>query len=184
MTDTAPDTGTDTPADDTQPVPDTETTDWKAEAEKAKALQRKWEDRAKANSNAAKELEELRKASMSDMEKALAEAKDAGRAEALALAGAKVARAEFKAALGDRLDADGFEALMSGLDLAAFLNEDGDVDAEKIGAFADRITPRPAEQASGFAGIDLGQGTRTSTSDMALNGDPILDTVKQKLGIR
>ncbi len=180
MTDTAPaDTATEPEA--TPDATDTDSTDWKAEAEKAKALQRKWEDRAKANSKAATELEELRKSHMTETEKAIEQAKAEGRAEALAEAGSKVARAEFKAALGDRLDADGFEALMAGLDLAAFLNDQGDVDAEKITAFVDRIAPRPTEDT--FAPIDMGQGART-TGSMPLNGDPILDTVKQKLGIR
>ena len=44
--------------------------DWQAEAEKWRALARKHEDRAKANSSAADKLAELENASKSDLEKA------------------------------------------------------------------------------------------------------------------
>lgn len=56
-----------------QPEPEKET-DWKAEAEKWKALSRKNEETAKANSAAAKKLAELEEANQSEIEKAQARA--------------------------------------------------------------------------------------------------------------
>jgi hypothetical protein len=61
--------------------------DLAAEVAKWKAIARKHEDRAKANAGAAKELENVRQASMSDIEKAVAMARDEARAQALLEAG-------------------------------------------------------------------------------------------------
>ncbi len=52
-------------------------TDWQAEAEKWKSLSREWEKKAKATKNAAKELEELKQAQMTEQEKAIARAEAA-----------------------------------------------------------------------------------------------------------
>jgi len=56
--------------------------DWEAEYKKAVEQSRKWEARAKANSGAAKELDDLKRASMTDAEKVDAATKRAERAEA------------------------------------------------------------------------------------------------------
>lgn len=56
--------------------------DWKAEYEKAVAQSRKWEQRSKDNAAAAKELDEMRKQSMSDAERAESEKARADKAEA------------------------------------------------------------------------------------------------------
>lgn len=56
--------------------------DWKAEYEKVLAQSRKWEQRSKDNAAAAKELDEMRKQSMSDTERAEAEKARADEAEA------------------------------------------------------------------------------------------------------
>ena len=73
---------TDAPA--TEAPAQTETVDWQAEAEKWKAQARKNEERAKTNATAAKELETLRASTMTEQEKAVTEARDAGRLEAFA----------------------------------------------------------------------------------------------------
>lgn len=56
--------------------------DWKAEYEKVLAQSRKWEQRSKDNAAAAKELDEMRKQSMSDAERAESEKARADKAEA------------------------------------------------------------------------------------------------------
>jgi hypothetical protein len=69
-------------------------TDWQAEAEKWKTLARKNEERAKSNATAAKELEKVRTAAMTEQEKAVAEAEQRGRTAALA--DAESARVELR----------------------------------------------------------------------------------------
>ena len=56
--------------------------DWKAEYEKVLAQSRKWEQRSKDNAAAAKELDEMRKQSMSDADRAESEKARADKAEA------------------------------------------------------------------------------------------------------
>lgn len=153
--------------------------DWKSEAEKFKSLSRKHEERAKANATAATELEKLRVSSMNDQERAVAEAKLAGRTEALVEAGAKVAAAEIRAAAAGRFASTQVETLLQSLDLRAFLDDAGEVDRAKVSSFIDGIAPQPSEDR---AFPDLGQGSRTPNH--ALNGDPLLRDLKSHLGIR
>lgn len=168
-----------------------------AELEKWKTLARKHEDRSKTNSEAAKqvealkaELEQFRQASMSETERALAKAtKDAearGRAEALTAVGQRLVKAEFKAlAAGAIPDLDG---VLDDLNLAKFIGQDGEPDTKAIEAAVKRLTPpKPAEPEPAAPLVtpgprpDLTQGTRTT---MPLNGEPILDAVMRKVGIR
>lgn len=183
------------PATDTAAALLAEVEKHKTEAAKYQALMRKQETRAKENSDAAKqvealkaELEQFRQASMSETEKALAKAtKDAeakGRADALTAVGQRLVRAEFKAlAAGNIPDLDG---VLDDLNLAKFIGQDGEPDTKAIEAAVKRLTPPPPpaepEQRTTAPGPrpDLTQGTR---QNMPLNGDPILDAVKQKLGI-
>lgn len=185
-----------TPAPADKPATDTAAA-LLAEVEKWKTLARKHEDRAKGNSDAAKkaealqaELEQFRQASMSEQEKALAKAtKDAeakGRAEALGAVGQRLVRAEFRAlAAGAIPDLDG---VLDDLNLSKFIGSDGEPDTKAIEAAVKRLTPPPPPAAPEVPTTapgpvprpDLTQGSRTS---MALNGDPLLDSVKQKLGI-
>lgn len=119
-TDTGDDTstGTDTGTDDAASGDDTD-----GEA-KWKAMARKHEKEAKA---ARAEADKLRKASLSDQEKAIEEARESGRVEANAAATLKVVAAELKAA---GVAADD----VADLDLSKFLTEDGEVDADKVAA--------------------------------------------------
>lgn len=185
MSDTAPDTGTDTTTTttdaggdaDTGGAPDTgatdDTVDWKAEAEKYKALSRKHEERAKANANAAKERDELRQASMSEQEKAVEAAKQEARTEVLAELGGELVDAAVRAAVAGRnIDAD---ALLDGLDRARFITEDGKANTEAIAAWVDRIAPK-----SDAGVIDLGQGARGAAATSS--GDPLLEAVKSLTG--
>lgn len=185
MSDTAAETATTETSTSTDAATETaETFDWKAEAEKWQALAKKNESRAKANAEAAKELEQVRQQSMSDTEKAVAQAKLDGRAEAMALVGAKLASAEIRAAAAGRLTAEQLETLTEGLNYAVFLDEEGDVDAKKVARFVDGIAPAKAEDNPAPAPVfpDLGQGARGSASStMALNGDPLLKAVQDKL---
>lgn len=159
-----------------------------ADLEKWKGLARKHEDRAKANSQSAKELEEFRQSQMSEQEKAVAEAIARARADTLAEVGSALVDAEVKtaaaraAADGRQIDAD---ALLEGLNRSAFLTEDGKPDSDAIAKWIDRIAPKAEAPQEPKAPMfpDLGQGAR-GKQDMALNGDPLLRDVKAKLGIQ
>ncbi|GLZ62869.1 hypothetical protein [Micromonospora sp. NBRC 107095] len=156
----------------------TESVDWQAEAEKWKTQSRKQEERAKANSAAARELEQLRASQMSEAEKIAAEAEQRGRSAALAEVGQRLVRAEFAARSGGRIGAE----VLDDLNLAKFLTEDGDVDTTAIDKAVARLAPAPPEEPTRKPGPrpDLSQGSSSTT---ALNGDPLLDDLKSKLGI-
>lgn len=184
MTDVAPDTGTDATTQDT--TSDTDTVDWKAEAEKYQALQRKWEDRAKVNANAAKELEQVKASSMTEQERAVAEAVAAARQQTLSEVGGRLAAAEIRVAAAGRLDDHQLDTILDTVNLAKFLDEDGEVDQAKVASFVDGIAPAPAPEQDDllaqFQSVDLGQGARGK--DLPLNGDPLLNAVRDRLNIK
>lgn len=163
MAEATADTATDTTPEPTDTDTETSDTDLQAEVDKWKALAKKHEDRAKGNAAKARELEELQKAQMTDTERAVAEARDAGRSEALMQVGARLVDAEFRvAAAGRPIDVD---ALLEGLDRTKFLTDDGEPDTDAVAAWVDRIAPAVTEPDPGapLSSLDLGQGTRQST---------------------
>lgn len=116
----------------------------------------KYRTEAKAN---AKRLEELEKQSMTETEKAIAEAKNAARAEVLGEVGSKLVDAEVRAAAAGRnVDVD---ALLEGLDRRRFITEDGEANRDDIVKWVDRIAPKGDERPSP---IDMGQGTRPNNN--------------------
>lgn len=157
----------------------TDSTDWKAEAEKFKTLARKQEERAKANAAAAKELETFRQQSMTDTEKAVEAARNEGRSEGARQASERIVRADIRAAAAGRnVDVD---ALLDGVNFGRFLDDDGESDIKAINAWMDRIAPLGEEKPK--PRLDLGQGARGGQQNAALNGDPLLRDLKQTLGI-
>lgn len=182
MSDTAPDTGTEDTTTTTETAPDTDTApDLAAEVEKWKKQARKHEERAKANATAAQELDTLRQQSMTEQERAVDEARTEARASALAEVGGRVAAAEIRAAAAGRMAPEQLDVLLDGLNVTRFLDESGEVDRDKVAAFVDGIAPKTTDDQS-FP--DLGQGTRSTQQQMALNGDPLQRTLERKLGIR
>lgn len=126
--------------------PQGDETDWKAEA-------RKWEQRAKDNHRAASELEKQRKASMTEAERAVVEAREQGRTAAVQEYGRRLATSEIRAEAA----AAGAEVggVFDYLDLARFVGEDGEPDAKAIKTFVATL-PRKTEVPPSFDG-----GTRT-----------------------
>lgn len=193
MTTDAPGTGTqpdptNTPPSDDTPPPDTGTqpTDWEAEAKKWQELARKHEARAKANAAAAKERDELKQSMMSEQEKAIEQARNEARVAALREAGAKIAAAEVRAAAAGRLADEQLNTLLEGLNLAAFINDDGEVDTDKVRKFVDGIAPAAPDGAAPPS-FDLGQGPRgnrpPSTGGHALSGTQFETDLRRKLGV-
>lgn len=134
------DTGTDAPTEelDTEPAP-SETDPsaaLKAELEKWKHQARENEKRAKANAQAAKELEEFRKAQMTETEKAIAEAAARTRSEVVAELSSKIVAADIRAALTGVVPDPA--AIIEDLNLAKYVTESGDVDAKAVAALREK----------------------------------------------
>lgn len=110
--------------------------DWKAEYEKVLAQSRKWEQRSKDNAAAAKELDEMRKQSMSDAERAESEKARADKAEAKL---AEYERAAERAAIVAEV------AAAKGVD-AEWLGRMAGDDREAIEANADYIASKLSGQ--------------------------------------
>lgn len=127
----------------------------------------------KAAKAATAELEKLRKLTMSETEKAIAEAKASARAELMAEVGAeRVENAVRAATAGRNVDAD---ALLDGLDRARFLTDDGKPDTQKITEWVDRIAPK-GQTPPKPAAKDIGQGARPG----ATGASQILDRSELK----
>lgn len=117
----------------------------------------KYRTEAKA---AATALEKQRQASMSEAEKAVAEAERRGRSEAAGEYGKRLATSEIKAvAATEGADLTG---VFDYLNLARFVTDDGEPDADAIGKFVAGL-PRKGNPAPSFDG-----GTRQS---VATKGD-------------
>lgn len=138
---------------------------------------RKWEKRAKDNAAAKTELEELRKKSMTDQERAVAEAVEAAKAEARRDAASKLVSAEVRAAAAQRLTGDQAAALAESLDPAKFVTDDGDVDSDAVKAFVAAITPEPSTNDGAPPPPDLGQGRRGSGAGST--SDPLEQALSQ-----
>lgn len=115
----------------------------------------------RARKVAERELANLRKAAMSDQERAVAEAKAAGLAEAARTAAPRLVRAEFRAAAAGQVDKQALDAYLEDVDLTKFVTDDGEPDLKAIEARIKRLGGgRPA---------DFDGGARTSApgpSDM------------------
>lgn len=103
------------------------------------AGQRALADERRARKVAERELAALKKAAMTDQEKAVAEAKAAGLAEANKAAGPRLVRAEFRAAAANRVDKETLDAYLEDVDLAKFLDDAGEPDAKAIEARIKRL---------------------------------------------
>ncbi|WP_113699176.1 hypothetical protein [Nonomuraea lactucae] len=144
-------TGENTPPANQPPAPPAQEgteTDWKAEA-------RKWEKRAKENSSAAEELDKVRKASMSEQEKAVEKARKEGETTATVAAGRKLAEAKFETALARKgLDLGDAADL---IDVGKFVDDKGDVDDAAIKKAVDKLA-KLAPKAPPSSGGDFGGG--------------------------
>ena len=140
-------------------TPPTEPQDWEAEATRLReelSKARKWEERAKENSAAAKAAEKARLDAMSEQDRAIEEARQSARTEATTAFGKRLARTEFDA-LAARRNADFDTApALEYVDLGKFVGEDGEPDTKAITAAVERLVPARADGPPSFDG-----GTRT-----------------------
>lgn len=139
MTEAAPEAAA--PAQEPQPdtpateQPKADDTDWKAEA-------RKWEQRAKENKQAAAELEKQRQASMTEAERAVAEAEQRGRSAAATDFGKRLATSTIRATAAEA-GAD-LAGVFDYLDLSRFVGDDGEPDDKAIKAFVTGLPKKDA----------------------------------------
>lgn len=144
-----------------------------------------WKANARKNENTAKtalaELEKLRTASMSEQEKAVAEAFGKGKAEAASAIQLERVRDKIEAKAGGKLaDPEDAAALLG--DLSRFVQDDGTIDTSGIGQAVDNLVkskPYLSVQPGNGSGEGgpRGQGSRTTPTQ-----DPLLDAVQRAVG--
>jgi hypothetical protein len=115
---------------------------------------RKWEERAKENTAAAKAAEKARMDAMSEQERAIEEARQSARTEAATNYGKRLATSEIRAAAAS--DGRDVSGVFDYLDLGRFVTEEGEPDEKAIKAFVDQL-PKKDPGAPSFDG-----GTRTT----------------------
>lgn len=109
------------------------------------------------------ELAEIKKSQQTPAEQALAEAREAGKAEAIKESSSKAATAIFRVALqAQGHDEKDIDDLVENFNVANFIGEDGDVDTDKLSTFAKRFTP--AGTADDKRRRDFGGGHRNGSS--------------------
>lgn len=103
------------------------------------------------------ELDALKKSSMTDSEKLIADAKDAGRAEASATFGTRLVKSEFIAQAAKHNPAFDTAKILDDLNLARYVDDDGEPDTKAIAEAVTRLVPA----AGGTIPQSLDLGTRT-----------------------
>lgn len=160
--------------------------------EKGEKALEAWKQRARAAEKEAKRVKELetelakfREETMSETEKAIAQARQESRAEALAEVNRRLVTAELRAAAGGRLNDP--EDAVRFIDLEQFeVGTDGEVDRTAVAAaVAELVKKKPylAVGATRPAG-DADQGARTGLNTPIGGDDQLLRDIKTKLGIR
>jgi len=133
-------------------TPESEMDNLKAELDKWKSMSRKNEQNAKANAQAAKELDEIKKSQLTDQEKLIEQTREETTKAIRTEYATKLVDAELKAQLTGKVLEGG--AILS-FDKNAFVTDDGNIDAEAIQQWVEansKTTDIPAP--------DLGQGAR------------------------
>jgi hypothetical protein len=129
------------------------------------------------------EAERTRQASMSEAEKAIADARAEGRSEATTNLGKRLVRTEFDALAGRRNANFDTEAALEYLDLTKFIGEDGETDVAAIKAAVERLVPAAPTDARDEVAASLDLGTRgTSASPAGSPADEFASIIRRQLG--
>lgn len=126
-------------------------------------------------------------ASQTDQERAVAEARRQGHAEAMGQAGGRLVEAYVRAAAAGRLDDERVNALLDGMDRAKFLDQKtGEVATDRVYQFVHALAPAapapavpatapeaqqaaPAQPATPPRGPDMGQGQPSTSRPTGLD---------------
>lgn len=119
-------------------------------------------------------LSQLQQQGMTSQERAIAEAKAAGKSEAVREAGLRVAAAEFRALAAGKLADPG--AALELLDLSKFVGEDGEVDKDGLTAMVDKL----AKQVLGATGKQIPAGPMGDAAPD--DGDFLRTALRRKQG--
>lgn len=106
----------------------------------------------------ASELETLKAQTMSEQEKAVAEAKKEAAAEAKREMIPLLVAAEFRAVTAGRIDKAELETILEPLDLTKFVDAKGNVDSQRVSDWISKANPAAVGGGGNFP--DLGQGKR------------------------
>lgn len=117
-----------------------------------------------------RELENLRRTSMTESERAVAEAKAAGRAEASTEFASRLVRADFLTESAKRNSTFDATTILDDLNLARYVTDDGEPDTKAIAAAVARLVPVPGDQLPVPPSLDLGHRPPGTTA-----GDPARD---------
>jgi hypothetical protein len=120
--------------------------------ERVKAFGNLTPEALKALQDKATKHDQLERELMSDKDKAVAEATDKAKAEAIP----RVVKAEFKAAAKGVLTADQLNALLEDRDLAKYVDANGDPDEDKIAKLVTAFAPAKPQQRTGPTATGLG----------------------------
>ncbi len=101
----------------------------------------KYRTKAQENASAAKDLDKLRTESLSEVERAVQEAKAAGRTEAASEFGARLVRSAYEAAAARRNPSFPTDGVIDDLNMARFVSDDGEPDLKAIEASVLRLIP-------------------------------------------
>lgn len=153
-----------------------ETAGLRSALEKERADRKAFEKDAKRAKALEAELAKLRESTQTEAEKAVAKAREEAaaqaRGEVLSTVGQRLARAEIKAAAAGKV-AD-IDSIIEDLNLAKFLNDDGEPDSKAIGEAIKRWAKvAPAEKTPPFNG---GPRKTAETTDMN-------SLIRQKAGL-
>jgi hypothetical protein len=155
-----------------QPAPDPtestapETPEITAE-ERAKTAASRYESERRKASRLEKELNALRAGQLSESEKAIEEARVAGRKEGARSAGVRLVAAEFRAKAAEA-KLPGVGSLLDVIDLTKFVDDDGEPDTELIQAAIDKIADGLAAADNGRAKVkapEIPKGVRPKVGD-------------------
>ncbi len=111
-----------------------------------------------------RELEQFRQASMSEAERAVAEAESRGRTAAMTEFGARLARSEFAAAAARRNPDFDVASALDLLDVKRFVRDDGEPDTKSIATAVERLVP-----AADSGGVTFAHGPRTTAQGTDMN---------------
>lgn len=106
-----------------------------------------------------KELADLRRAKMTDAERAIEDAKQEGKQEAVSTASLKIAAQFFDVSL-DHVDAERRKVLIESIDLSKVVTSDGTIDTDKVRILSETLAPRPGKGRD----PDYGGGRRASSA--------------------
>jgi len=132
---------------------------------------KKWEQRAK---KADEDADAARRAAMSDQERAVEEARNAGKAAAASEFGQRVAAAELRAALTGLVPDP--TAIVEDLNLAKFVNEDGTVNTDEVARVRSTYEGvKPTFQGSADAGAQGGTVTEPTLDEQITAAEKVGD---------